>query len=79
MGSRTWAWGQGELSGPDTWGGLSGSTWTSGTGDNLVRRMGHHEGEAITEVSEVRSEVVGHPDTKGGSMRPIRTVAVGRC
>ena len=38
-------------------GGLSGSSWAAGTGDNLVRRMGHHEGEAIVEVSEVTSEV----------------------
>ena len=36
--------------------GLSGSSWAAGTGDNLVRRMGHH-GEAIVEVSEVTSEV----------------------
>ena len=45
------------LGGRENYLGLSGSARASGTGDSLVRRMRRHEGEAMTEVSEVRSEV----------------------
>lgn len=46
-------------------GGLSGSSWATGTGDHLIRRMGHLGGEATGQVSEA-SEWGSHPDTKGG-------------
>lgn len=37
-------------------GGLSGSSWATGTGDHLIRRMGHLGGEATGQVSEATSE-----------------------